>query len=227
MLISNVLFECDNVSVFKIPPGTVSLKKWDSAKIVWRGSIRLLEEEQTAASPESAPYSGLRLKLELYNKKGSAAVSDHFRTAGNVLSWAEVWFNPFSESDLDYKVGNDGADTIVMTPESSKYYKIVSQLPDTGYCPLRREEKGFLLQVALGLQFHDSFAASSFSESLAIYKRHFRNFQEKYSFNQKVASLGQTMQSALTLPSTDIGHIGFLDDDDDDDFGNFVGVSYD
>lgn len=228
MLISNVLFECDSVSAFKIPPGPVSLSKWTTRSIVWKGSIRLLEEEQTSASPELASYQGLRLKLELFNKTALEAVLVHFRSTENALSWAEVWYNPFLETELDYKIANDGSDTIFMTPESPKYYKIISQLPDTGYSPLPSSEKGFLLQVALGLQFDDLFNASSFSESLAIYKRHFRNFQEKFLYDKKLASLDQTMVTSLTLPSSDSrATSSHAEDNDDDDFGNFVESSYD
>ncbi|GEQ71099.1 hypothetical protein JCM33374_g4780 [Metschnikowia sp. JCM 33374] len=225
MLISNVLFESDGISAFKISPGPVSLSTWQSKPIVWKGSVRLVEEEQTSVTPETAPYTGLRLKLELYNKNAQDAVSGHFRESENSVSWAEVWYNPFSGTDLAYKISNDGSDTITMTPESSKYYKVITQLPDTGYYPLPTSEKGFLLQVALGLQFDDSFTASSFSESLSIYRRHFRNFQEKFLYDNNIGSEESKMLMKLTLPNkVTTAHD---EDTDDDDFGNFVESSYD
>ncbi|OBA21142.1 hypothetical protein METBIDRAFT_176197 [Metschnikowia bicuspidata var. bicuspidata NRRL YB-4993] len=227
MLISNVHFECHGVSVFKIPPGPVSLANWPQKSIVWKGSMRLTEEEQTAVSPESALYMGLRLKLELYNRKSAETDPSPFRAPEDVVPWAEVWYNPFLETDLEYRVANDGSDTIEMTPESSKYYQIISQLPDTGYSPIHNSEKGFLLQVALGLQFDDPYNASSFSESLEIYRRHFRNFQEKFLYDSKLSALELTMLTSLTLPSSGSRSASILAEEDDDEFGSFVGSSYD
>lgn len=223
MLISNVLFECDSVSIFKIPPGPVSLRNWSLRPIVWRGSLRLVEEEQTKTASsllDLARVLGLRLKVELYSKTALDALLDQFSDGETDHSWAEVWYNPFQENDLDYTVANDGLSSIEMTAESPKYYKIVSQLPESGYQPHAAGEKGPLLQVALGLQFEDSYSASTFLESMGIYKRHFRNFQERFLDEPaQRPSLEEAENLAVALREDG--------EDSDDDFGTFVGSSYD
>lgn len=221
MLLTSVLFETDSACVFKIPPGEVSLKHWNSKSVVWRGALRLVEEEQTSVTTEDAPFLGLRLKLELLNSKPNLLA--HANSLALRSLWAEVWFNPFLDTDMEYKIGNDGSETLTMTPESTKYYRILTQLPDSGYFPVQLKENGPLIQIALGLAFPDLSAASAFSESIATYKRHFRNFQEKFVYDQHLSEI-QSRIGSLQFPAT--SYEG-PESSDDDDFGNFVGASYD
>lgn len=218
MLISNVLFETHNVSLFIVPPGEALLRCWNPSEIIWKGSLRVTEEEQTSAS-DLEPWQALRLKLEFYNEKST---DDYTLEASDRKPWAEVWYNPFADSGLDYKLGNDGLDTITMSQELSKHYRVVAQPPGSGYCPIPLLEKGLAQQVALGLQLPDLLAAADFSDALAIYKRHFRNFQEKLFYDQHLVELQQKVKVNLAFPAAPLDLPA-----DDDDFGSFVGASYD
>lgn len=248
---SNVLFEVKQVSVLRIPPGEVRLQAWnlDESNIIWRGDMRLVEEEivyddeqdpvadhleldspkSMCTSPVSparlgprTPQEKLRLKLELFNSN-----------KGSDLLWAEVWYIPILESDLTknedcYYVANNCQETIQVTPESHKYYKIIAQIPGTG-CQLFLQSDHNLkedqsLQVALGLKFWDSFSAISFAESLSLYRKRFRSFEEQYSYELQLLhihekynslSLGLQMEDFLRSGTTDEGQ-------NDSDFGDFV-----
>lgn len=220
-VISTVLFECKNVNAYKIPPGNVSLSKWNllDQNIVWRGSAQLIEEEVIddeleAFAPVPDKWSGgdmqahgrqgdhleqgLRLKLVLYNNKRSSENCDEH------IAWAETWYNPLSvegdeqASDKIY-IANDRQETIQAT-ESRGYYKIISQLPGSGYHPYLGEtywdeSENAPLQVALGLRFADSFDAISFSESLALYKRRFKNFEEQYQYEKKLLEIEKKLRN--------------------------------
>lgn len=220
-VLNNTLFEAQGVSAFKIPPGTVSLSKWnpDTSNVVWKGNIRLIEQESTESPASAAVFEGLRLKLELFNKT-KLGLED--------VPWAEVWYNPMSELDNQYRIANDGEDTIRMSDESSKYYKIITQLPGTGYHPLdsKSNDKGLVLQVALGLKFDDLYAAVSFSEALGIYRKRFRSYQNTFLYDQHLSELQQKIMDNLRLPQEE-AEKSPAPDFDDDEFGGFVGASYD
>ncbi|CUM64600.1 uncharacterized protein PRCAT00002208001 [Priceomyces carsonii] len=245
-VLSTMLFESSGVSVFKIPPGKISLTNWnlDLANIIWKGDLRLIEQEVLSnemdlfslyntkggdddTSP-TMPFKGLRLKLELFQVLNLA---DN-RTADEV--WAEVWYNPMISSssaslsaalyltpmptipcgNLPYSIANNGQETIQITPESSKYYKIIAQLPGSGYHPFegnltKENQEGALLQIALGLRFDHTDEAMSFSESLNIYRRRFKNFEEQYDYELKLLQLERKLQN-----------LSIKYDDDTDDGGS-------
>lgn len=223
-VISNSLFSTHNVVVFKIPPGDISLSKWNTtnSNYIWKGSLRLIEQEMV--QDDIAPYKGLRLKLELFNNEKLTLLLEDFTEVETEVQWAEVWYNP--PLDGGFSIANNGDETIKMTPESPKYYKIITQLPGTGYHPFEVPAKDPILQVALGLKFEDSFSAVTFVESMGIYRRRFRNVQDKYQYDKHLLTLQQKILSGLRVqdesreptPGSDF---------DDDDFGNFVGSSYD
>lgn len=226
MLVSNTLFQTDLAQAFKILPGLTSLSHWHTEKVVWKGAIRLVEQELTDVDGAHAPYEGLRLKIELYNRVPVSLLLEDFAEAETEVPWAEVWYNPFAECELAYSLANDRSQTIAMTPELPKYYKIITQLPGTGYHPLEGLERGTELQVALGLKFDDLYTAVSFSESLGIYRRHFRNYQDKFCYDRHLLTLQQKIRAELRLPD-DLREHTPASDFDDDDFGSFVGSSYD
>lgn len=240
-LLSHQIFLANHVSVFKIPPGEISLSKWNAApeNVVWQGHLRLLEQEVEDSS-SSAPLQGLRLKLELYNHEKLTQVLEDFVEVENDTQWAEVWYNPFKESELHYKIANDGEDTIQVTPQSSSYYKIITQLPGSGYHPLNlenegansesatgSERKGGVLQIALGLKFDDKFTAILFSEALATYRRRFRNVQDKNLYDKHLLTLQRKIMEGLRIQEEDLREATPMSDFEDDEFGNFVGSSYD
>lgn len=281
-IISTKLFETEDVSVFKIPPGELSLSKWDinDSNIIWRGSLRLTEEELiqedkgvffsgsnevesecfssfTVGDKPSAfflkdrevapikPYKGLRLKLELFNFNDSLVAPPNESRMEDEKIWAELWYNPLpkeqdkSELDLaEYSIANNKQETIQMTPQSAKFYKIIVQLPGSGYHPFIQEEEqiedGYLLQVALGLKISENFAAISFSESLSIYRRRFKNFVDQYNYELRLSEI-EGKQKHLSINTennsegsgTDHGSENKTtrdsDDNDEDEFGDFVG----
>lgn len=225
-VLNNTLFEAHGVSCLKIPPGKPSLAKWntDPSNVVWKGSVRLIEQEMTDASGPSAVFEGLRLKLELYNHHPSL-LPDQTDTC---IPWAEVWYNPVAEANNGFCIANDGEDTISVSPESSRYYRIITQLPGTGYHPLHTESNpsGLILQVALGLKFDDLFTAVSFAEALGIYRKRFNSYQDTFLYNQHLSDLQQKIIDDLTLP-THVVEKSDTPDFDDDEFGGFVGSSYD
>lgn len=213
--------------MFKIPPGSPSLVNWTTSDVVWKGCLKVIEQENTDVEHESRAC-GLRLKVELYNRITLNLLLEDFSEVKKDTPWAEVWYNPFENSDLDYTIGNDGRDTIIITPESTKYYKIITQLPGTGYHPFQPPEKGQLLQVALGLKFNDLSDSAAFSESLAIYRRRFENYHHTALYEQQLHELLQRVLKDLRLALDDYRTPTPCSDfNDDDDFGNFVGATYD
>lgn len=226
MIVSSVLFKSESIGIFKIPPGTPSLGKWTTTPVVWKGCIRVIEEEDTEASGDKRAC-GLRLKLELYNKVTLNLLLEDFSEVEKETPWAEVWYNPFAHSDMEFFIGNDGQDTIESTPELSKYYKITTQLPGTGYHPFHPMGKGPLLQVALGLKFDDPADPAAFSESLAIYRRRFQNYHDTALYEKQLRDLEQRVLRDIRLSHDDLREQTPASDFDDDDFGSFVGATYD
>lgn len=166
------------------------------------------------------PYTGLRLKLELYNTTVLPPTIGSLTSTNKDVVWAEVWYNPQpAELDtpppegLDYTcvIANDGCETIQIT-ENPKYYKLITQLPGLGYhvVPRGQQPKTQVTQVALGLKFDDNFSAVSFAESLGIYKRRFRNFEEQYRYEARNFGLNAATQA-----------LAILDPDEDDDHAHF------
>lgn len=221
------------VAVFRIPPGENSLKKWNTSaeNIVWKGHLRLCEQEVSDAgdTAASSAFEGLRLKLELYNPEVITQLLEDFVELESDVPWAEVWYNPFSESDMHYKISNDGSETIQVSPTSSRNYKIIAQLPGAGYHPLDSGEdtKGCILQIALGLRFEDEFTAILFAETLATYRRRFRNYQDKFLYDKHLLLLQNKILENLKIPVEELREPTPISDFEDDDFGNFVGSSYD
>lgn len=226
MLVSSVLFKTDHATVFKIPPGSASLGNWTTSHVVWRGSLKVIEQEDINAGDDKSAR-GLRLKIELANKETLNLMLEDFSEVENDSPWAEVWYNPFEGSDFGCTIGNDGHDTIVTTAESAKYYKITTQLPGTGYHPFLPPEKGPMLQVALGLKFDDLGDSAAFSESLAIYRRRFQNYHDTATYEKQLQDLQHRVLRDLRLASEDPRESTPSSDFDDDDFGNFVGATYD
>lgn len=276
-IISTTLFEAEDVAVFRIPPGNLSLSKWDinDSNIIWRGNLRLIEEEliqddkrvfltgSNEAGVQSLspftlgsqlslfhhrdtddahikPFRGLRLKLELFNVDNCLVVPPNDFGLEDTATWAEVWYNPLlveqDDTDIEpnhYFIANNRQETIQMTPQSSKFYKIIVQLPGSGYHPFLEEEQsaqdGLLLQVALGLKISENFAAISFSESLSLYRRRFKNFVDQYNYELRLSEI-EDKQKHLSL-IRDTGDqfqtdepvdIEEDDHDEEDDFGDFV-----
>lgn len=117
-IVSNQLFDTHKVLVFKIPPGEVTLPRWDTKEqnVVWKGNLRLIEEEETIEDEiEKEPYELLRLKLEFYNADKADPLLDNIEGFDKSQVWAEAWFNPFREQGIDWAIANDKDDTIKMT----------------------------------------------------------------------------------------------------------------
>lgn len=238
--VSTVLFETTKVMLYKVPPGPVRATGWklDKNTAVWRGLLRLVEEEiiddyptglqephdttiiesnnqQSSNAPTSnvqlynenqpqnetdlsdpsqrSPYLSLRAKLECFNSKSIVpGFSKEFM-------WAEVWYNP---PDPEWQVANNGEETIKISSDSTRTYRVIAQCPKSGYHPKIDDH---VPQVALAMRFSDPSEASEFSEALGLYRRRFEYLKEQLRIN-----------------------VGFVetnsdfDDDDSDDFDEFV-----
>lgn len=123
----------------------------------------------------------------------------------------------YDEHDYTYSIANNGQDTIQMT-ESPKFYKVIAQIPGSGYHPfdpkqVSNDEKIIstdsidindksiddkIIQIALGLKFDESFGAVSFAESLGIYRRRYRNFEDQYKYELNLLEIEKHLR-ALTL----------------------------
>lgn len=220
------LFECENVSVFCIPPGEILLSKWniEESNVLWRGKLRLVEQEFSGWNDEEELaefekhgnddfenlYFGLRLKLELYNDQDKEKNIWRGCTKGRI--WAEAYYNPRGECSEKENLTKDGKgsyyiaknlqETIEMTPQSSKFYRIIAQLPGSGYHPFRENKEGAersdIIQIALGLRLGNSTEASMFSESLFLYKKRFLELEEQLRINALIPEL-EAMQGNLSL----------------------------
>lgn len=226
MIVSSVLFQTKSAYVFKIPPGLASLGNWTTSDVVWKGCLKVVEQEEVDVEDDSRAC-GLRLKLELYNHELLNLLLEVFSEVEQDTPWAEVWYNPFEGSEFKFSIGNDGQDTIAKSAESSKYYRIVTQLPGTGYHPFQPPEKGPLLQVALGLKFDNPVDSAEFSESLAIYKRRFQNYHYTALYEKQLQALQEKVLKDLRLSQENYRTPTPSSEFDDDDFGNFVSATYD
>lgn len=133
-LIPTTLFEGDGVSVFVIPPGDAKMLRWDalSQNTLWKGQIRLIEQESIKGGPDFAlslpsglsdeaaaahvpvgrflseptkPMDGLRLKLELYNKQKVPPSVGSLTTTSKDTVWGQVWYNPVDFSREEEGLG--------------------------------------------------------------------------------------------------------------------------
>lgn len=175
-VISTVLFESDSATVHKIPPGD----KWDlnNRTEVWKGSLRLIEQEIIIEDNDSgsasncgvrSAFEGLRAKIELFN-----VINDED------VVWGEVWYNPVVPGSNGARIANNGQETIQMC-HSMRDYKIIGQLPGSGYHPIMSDEKDANPKIQIGLALRlEQFLAISFLESLSLYKRRFKNYQDQF-----------------------------------------------
>lgn len=217
------------MDIYRIPKADALATAWNASKPnwVWKGCLRLLEQERT--SSDAQPHEQLRLKLELYKREKITLLSESFAEITNEIPWAEVWYNPFQGHEQPYRIANDGSDTITVSSRSSRCYRLIAQIPGTGYhaYEVNSGSKSSVLQVALACQFEDSFAAGSFSESLALYRRRFAAFQDRFHYDQHLSSLRHRIDN-MRFSSPDPDDDGDVNggSDSDNDFGHFVS-SYD
>lgn len=175
-VISTVLFESDSAAVHKIPPGD----KWElnEKSEIWKGSLRLIEQEIIFDENDSesanidgvrSAFEGLRAKIELYNINNNEDVV-----------WGEVWYNPVLRDSKGARIANNGQETIQMR-HSMRDYKIIGQLPGSGYHPIMNDETDSNPNIQIGLALRlEQFLAISFLESLSLYKRRFKNYQDQF-----------------------------------------------
>lgn len=135
---SHQTLELHHVTVFRIPPGEASMSRWNTEpdNIVWKGGLRVLETESDVANMtgKEAMMNGMQLKIELFNHQRMTLFLEDFAEVDNDTPWAEVWYNP-RDADSGYTIANDGSETVEVT-QSSRIYRIVAQLPDSGYHPV-------------------------------------------------------------------------------------------
>ncbi|EGV65473.1 hypothetical protein PSN45_002608 [Yamadazyma tenuis] len=221
--ISTDVFECSAVSVFKIPPGNLSITEWNKyeSSTIWSGCLRVLEEETyieedeteeihlSGAPPRirspSFPVDRIRLKLELYNEVDAKSEL-----------WAVVWYNPIHELD-----GQLVQLESIQRTEAYRLFKIIVQIPGSKYTGSNPHED--LVQVALGLKFDDKLDAYTFIERLNSYQKSFHSYVEQYKYELEMGQLAEDSKHLSLDASDETNELSDDDNDQEDDFGDFVG----
>lgn len=194
---SKVLFECkDGASLYSIPcTDTLSTIKFTERNKIWQGSLLFIEEEQLSNSYMEGfeqtkndkfiihPFLKMKSKLEFRN--------------GRYL-WGETWYCPVVEdlnlstttaTNVDVqkvtKISHDGTNTIEQI--SSNKFKVIVQLPNSGYKPYYpNHSPDDLPQVALGLEFENPDMAAQFEYMLAVYDARFKYELQLYYYDRMV-----------------------------------------
>ncbi|CAI5755793.1 unnamed protein product [Candida verbasci] len=222
---SSEKFQCDNALIYSIKPSINSesgKSDIDFGTKLWKGSIRLIEQEEINNDHNEdhkklesrryliSPYTKLRLKLELYN-------DDNL--------WGETWYNPIDLNKRDLNLNNANISIQKLKPISKDkeetiakiddgLYKIIAQLPDTGYQPIIDGENNTSNadQIALCLKITNSKQNSKFEKALESYNKKYKEEQHSYYYNQLIYIVNQLN---FNLDET-------LKDNEEDEFGDFV-----
>lgn len=232
--ISSEVFECSDVSVFKIPPGDISMTDWNKyeTNTVWRGNLKIIEEESFPEStdtdsdphPPALPIDRIRLKLELFNNLMSGPGK-----RSNEL-WAQVYFNPAHEIKVAVNSDPEIQEETIQRTDSYRLFKIIAQIPGSQY--IGSKDQNECIQVALGLKFGDKIDAYTFIERLTSYKKLFQSYVEQYKYELdmiNMASLNLNDKNPEPAPGINDNDKNYLTNydneinDNDDDFGDFVG----
>lgn len=227
--LSSEVFECSDVSVFKIPPGDLSITDWNKYEKtpVWSGHLKMIEEEtfpdsiDTQLSPQypPLPIDRIRLKLELFNVIGSGP------SKKTQQLWALVWYNPIFEIQVPPGGAISNKEETIQRTDSYRLLKIIAQIPGSQYIGSKNNNES--IQIALGLRFGDKIDAYTFIERLTSYKKLFNSYVEQYKYELDMLALSQQL-SNLSLngtPADEFDDTNNYDhnDNDNDDFGDFVG----
>lgn len=181
---------------------------------VWSGTLVLVEQECDSSEEDvpRKPCVALRLKVCLCNA---------------AEEWAEVWYNPLNKDETRYAIARDGLETIEILLEDCRHFRVVAQLPGSGYHPMHHPSGAVLdahdppVQVALMLRFdsvHDGYA---FLDALDRYHRKFASAVDTYLYEMRLVEAETKMRNAM-LTRKCMHDQEKIDDDDDDDFGTFV-----
>ncbi|KAI5950821.1 hypothetical protein KGF54_003895 [Candida jiufengensis] len=251
---SKIIFKTSKVSLYKLPYNHTSIKDFKNGynlhlpepidlnnikDCIWRGSIRLLEEEIEQQPLEDTPqniiepFSKIRAKLEFIN-----IINEDIEKL-----WGETWYIPVNrniESEIESnsqllddhniitkyisKISNDGTDSIKLVRDTSNYsrinwYRIIVQIPGTGFLPIINQQPPTtqdakqnqdITQVALLLKFNTSLEAEIFNEKLDDFAMKFEDQESSY-YNEKWESIINDDGSSATKRKPII-------DSDSDDF---------
>ena len=217
---SKQLFQCGGVSLYKIPHNSTCVFNWnlDNSKRVWQGNIKFFEQISTNSDSTKAetsgvsyehrsdgddnkfivePFLGSQSKLLFYNRLEEAQLEP---------IWGETWHIPLSQTEDSHlsltgntqlhmkrvnKISHDGRDTIIKTSDSDRHFKVIVQLPGSGYHPYIDEDDydGSVVQVALGLEFRDLDQAYRFGEVLEEYDSRYGNLQRQYYYDRMMVAI--------------------------------------
>ncbi|EGW34386.1 uncharacterized protein SPAPADRAFT_134485 [Spathaspora passalidarum NRRL Y-27907] len=200
------------------------------------------------------PFQNLRAKIEFYNRSPDSGVEE---------IWAETWYNPLVSIEYDntmklsdlahlemkrlHTIAHDNKDTILEVDNSDRHFRVVVQLPGTGYHPYLEEDEhdSDLIQVALGLQIKDLKQAYRFAECLEVYNSRYGYAQHSYYYDRMLyamnsvsftSDVGNTNDSSDSVSEESVSVSGSdsdsetdlqgsrheEEDDEDDEFGDFV-----
>ncbi|CAK9436416.1 uncharacterized protein LODBEIA_P09740 [Lodderomyces beijingensis] len=269
---SEVLFSTNIASLYKLPfrqwytsrPDKVDIASLGTDSI-WKGSIRLLSEHPqfpTTTTSETPCYAQRRIKLEFIN--GINHDLESF--------WGEVWYIPpppvpqrpssvKSESSLILKrrseangvklspaklVSRDGSSTIIPVEGTIDHFRVLVQLPDSGFHPRNKDEvvASGPEQVALVLKLN-AFQARLFVERLREFDADYKSGEQAYLLDQLGSIHRAKMDARLDMSglkssvhklalgkhdekmqdnrsSRDDNKKGDEDEEEEDEFGDYV-----
>ena len=163
-------------------------------------------EDERDGSKLVKPFHALKLKLVFFNK-----IEEEF------VPWAEVWYNPLDKPGENFSIAKNGEETIQLALENCQNFKIIAQLPGSGYHPIEQHPvstavESNITQIALELRFSKEEQGMSFLGALDRYHANYSSVLETYLYEEQLAKTAD-----LRLDS------GIEDDElDDDGFGDFV-----
>ncbi|RLV90936.1 hypothetical protein JA1_004240 [Spathaspora sp. JA1] len=214
--ISRQLFHCEHVTLYRIQPHNWhDIYHWDlyDKQKIWSGHMRFIEQDAKEEKPNKgvtvekvgdvttytiSQFGNLRSKLEFYNLSSQTGRDD---------IWAETWYNPLLDIQYDndmklsdtstmkltklHSIAHDKQDTIMPVDNSDRFFRIVLQLPGTGYHPCLegQEYDKELVQVAVGLEIPAIKEGQRFNECLDIYNSRYEYVQHRYYYDGMIAAI--------------------------------------
>lgn len=194
-----------DVSLYKVAPGSNLI---EPSNYIWTGSLTLIGDEAVERDFGLKPLDYIKARIELFNSSSAGRVT-----------WAKIWYNPPSYHELDVLLANNGQDT-VQRIGTSKCFKVIAQLPESDYLPLR-EGQTPNVQVALGLKFGTVKDANRFQGGLNSYTKMYEEYEDDYETNLRAKKQVYPPVDDVNRSKIDDGEETY-DTETDEDFGEFV-----
>lgn len=186
---STTLYTATDISIHTISSHMDNQVTADLVQL-WEGNLRVVQEEDE--EPASVlPYNSLRLKLEFLSSSSSGSASP---------LWAETWYNPRRKiPGSGFTIANNGDETIELLLENCRSFKVIAQLPGSGYNPIDDiailslpssyspgSSTHTVKQVALEFRFEDELEGWAFLEVLDRYHGSYAAVVDSYHDNTEL-----------------------------------------